>query len=145
MTLHTLTWNNEINFLLNFCEGHTRDITWYTLTGDEENTQDDEEQLPVATNSANQVKFKSVSVSDRGMRFVPIHLIKHQTAPLITEEMIQEQKILRQKYLSKKVSQVTYPSSYNNICVGYQWRIHMKVAEFPKLALLHGILLSLLI
>ena len=78
------------------------------------NTQDDEEQLPVATNVANQVKFKSVSVSDRGMRFVPIHLIKHQTAPLITEEMIQEQKILRQKYLSKKVSETIHMPCYSD-------------------------------
>ena len=53
--------------------------------------------------SSDSVKFKSASASDRGLRVVPIHKIKHQTAPLITEEEIKEQKILRQKYLVKKV------------------------------------------
>ena len=71
--------------------------------GDVENMQEKEGGLAVPTSSG-EVTFKSASVSDRGLKVVPIHKIKHQTAPLITEEQIQEMKTLRQKYLSKKVS-----------------------------------------
>ena len=114
-------------FVLKFCENYITDKNCYTLnTGDEENTQDDE-QLSFASNLAkNPVKFKSVSVSDRGLRVVPIHLIKHQTAPLITEEMIQEQKILRQKYLSKKVSLVTMILVLVAKCVQKYEKFHLQ-------------------